>query len=100
AYVRIARAAGREARVWGLGGHVIPEVRVNGKWVVYDPDLGVYYRKPDGSIAGVDDLAAGPTLITSPVDPLYPIVDPEPYGQYIGMVYGSSEDNETHPRWD
>jgi hypothetical protein len=100
AYVRIARAAGREARVWGLGGHVVPEVRVDGKWLVYDPDLSVFYRKVDWSVAGIADLAAAPALITSPVDPLYPVVDPGPYGVYISMVYASTADNETHPRWD
>jgi hypothetical protein len=100
AYVRIARAAGREARVWGLGGHVVPEVRVDGRWVLYDPDLSVFYRRVDWSVAGIADLAAAPALITSPVDALYPLVDPGPYGVYVSTVYGSTSDNETHPRWD
>jgi hypothetical protein len=75
-------------------------VRVDGEWVLYDPDLSVYYRTGDGGLASIADLQAQPGLITSPIDPLYPVVDPGPYGAFIGSIYASAADNETHPRWD
>jgi hypothetical protein len=44
AYRALAAAAGYEARVWALSGHVVPEIRVAGRWQVFDPDLAVFYR--------------------------------------------------------
>jgi len=71
AYVVIAEAAGYEARVWGLDGHVVPEIKIDGQWSMYDPDIAVYYKTADGRIAGVEELAANPTLITAPIDPIF-----------------------------
>ena len=34
---------GYTARLWSLQGHVVPEVLINGRWEVWDTDLGVYY---------------------------------------------------------
>jgi hypothetical protein len=93
-YVRIARAAGYEARVWGLTGHVVPEILVDGSWEMYDPDLAVYYLTTDGAVAGVDDLVVDPGLITMPHDPvLGPEDHPLPYSQMIAEFYGSPADN-------
>ncbi len=33
-YVELARKAGYEARVWGLTGHVVPEILIDGEWQV------------------------------------------------------------------
>lgn len=93
-FVEIARAAGYEARVWGLEGHVVPEIRVNGEWQMFDPDISVYYRAEDGTIAGVEELAANPNLITAPVDP---VLDTSTwqlsYSQLIADIYSSTADN-------
>jgi hypothetical protein len=93
-YVRLARAAGYDARVWGLSGHVIPEIRIGDQWQVYDPDLAVYYYTHDGRIAGLADLVADPTLITDPARPvLDPVEQPFPYSSVVADIYASNDDN-------
>jgi hypothetical protein len=96
AYVVIAEAAGYEARVWGLSGHVVPEIRIGGQWQMYDPDLAVYYNTADGRVAGVQELAANPSLITTPIDPLlvgssYPFQFP--YSDTLANFYSTTYDN-------
>ena len=99
-YVRIARAAGYEARVWGLNGHVVPEISVDGAWRMYDPDLAVYYHRRDGEIAGVEDLVADPLLIRSPVDPLFnPGLNDWAYSATVADIYGSAGDNVVADDW-
>lgn len=94
AYVRIARAAGYEARIWGLTGHVVPEIRIDGKWQIYDPDLAVYYFKQDGKVAGLEDLVADPSLLSSPVSPIFAGTDYDfPYGPAVTDIYATPADN-------
>lgn len=66
ALAELARTAGLQARVWTLFGHVVPEILVDGRWEMYDPDLGVYYLDAAGQVCGVQQLAADPALITQP----------------------------------
>ena len=63
----IWRAMGYESRVWGLAGHVVPEIKINNRWELYDPDLEVIYYKKNGQVAGVEDLEKNPDLIKNPV---------------------------------
>lgn len=98
-YVEIARAAGFEARVWGLTGHVVPEIRVDGRWEMYDPDMAVYYLNSEGKVAGVEELAEVPSLITNPINPV--LVDDAqqqsgPYHMVIAEYYASQADNYTN----
>jgi hypothetical protein len=94
AYVLIARAAGHEARVWALDGHVVPEINVDGQWQMYDPDLAVYYKTADNRIAGVEELAANPTLITAPIDPIFAGSGYQyAYRQTIADIYSSTHNN-------
>lgn len=58
---------GEEARSWGLEGHVITEVLADGKWQVYDPDLGVVYFNERKEICSFDELCSKPEYITNPV---------------------------------
>ncbi len=41
---------GGEARIWSLSGHVVPEVKLSGRWEIYDPDLGVVYIDSAGRL--------------------------------------------------
>ena len=95
-YRKIAEAAGYEARIWGLSGHVVPEIRVDGLWRMYDPDLSLYYYTAAGNVASVAELAANPQLISSPLNPiLAPGQDSGAYGQDVADIYGSTADNRT-----
>ena len=83
---------GYQTRIWGLGGHVVPEVLINGKWEMYDPDLKVYYRNYQGQVAGVEELAANPDLITNPISPLSGTAS-NAYSQSVANIYSSTDDN-------
>lgn len=61
----LATAAGYEARVWDLNGHVVPELFYGGGWHMLDPDEEVYYFDDQGKIASVDWLAAHPETISN-----------------------------------
>jgi hypothetical protein len=93
AYRALAAEAGYEARVWALSGHVVPEIKVDGRWQVFDPDLAVFYPLQDGRIAGIAELQADVTLITSPLQPFF---GPEGFAAYaavVGEIYGTPSDN-------
>lgn len=90
--VEIARGAGYEARIWSVGGHVVPEVKVERRWEMYDPDLYVYYHDASGRVAGVQDLQANSDLIINPIDPVLP-AGSWPYSQTVADIYASESDN-------
>lgn len=95
-YVEIAEAAGYEARVWGLSGHVVPEILWNGRWEMYDPDMAVYFHDRMGNVAGVEQLALDPDLITAPIHPVLPVLAQAQEGAYSPMIagfYASLADN-------
>jgi hypothetical protein len=93
-YVRLARAAGYEARVWGLTGHVVPEIKVDGRWQMFDPDLSVYYYTADNEIASVADLVNDSSLITNPPRPVLDrSLHSFPYSELIASFYASAADN-------
>lgn len=93
-YVRIARAASYEARVWGLTGHVVPEIRVSDRWQMFDPDLSVYYFDRDRKPAGVEQLSNDPALITAPVDAIFSGSNYiYPYSAEVADYYGTTASN-------
>ncbi len=87
---------GYTARVWGLNGHVVAEVLVNGRWEMWDPDLEVYYYNRDGLVAGVQELVNDPTLIGDPDNPILP-AGAWPYQQTVADIYASAGDNFLYP---
>ena len=94
AFVEIARAAGYNARIWGLEGHVVSEIEVDGRWSLYDADLAVYYKTRDGRVAGVEELEADPSLMTQPIDPIFEGSWYQfPYSNYVANIYSTADDN-------
>lgn len=77
----IWRILGYQSRVILLNGHVIPEVFVNNKWEMYDPDLYLYYEK-DGVVLSVNELVENPDVIRK-----------KPIGRRFAKYYESTEDN-------
>jgi hypothetical protein len=60
AYVEaLARYAGLEARGWGITGHSVPEIKIDGRWSMFDASLINYFPRPDGGIAGVEEISKG-----------------------------------------
>ncbi len=80
-------------RFWALNGHAVPEVLIDGRWEMYDPDLQVYYLNHDGQVAGVGELTQHPELITSPISPLEQSVY-WAYSQLVADIYASADDND------
>lgn len=60
------RKLGFTSRVWGLEGHVVPEVFIDGRWQMFDPSHQMYYHNSRNEIAGVEELSKNPELITTP----------------------------------
>lgn len=73
---------GYEARSWVLGGHVVSEVLINGKWKLMDPDLGVYYFNENYEIASYAEIINNPSYITDPIKKIN--------SDYFGFFYGYS----------
>ena len=55
----LARYAGLQARGRIIRGHSVPEVFWDGAWHLLDASLINYFPKPDGTLAGVDEIMAG-----------------------------------------
>lgn len=53
----LARYVGLEARGWGITGHSVPEIKIDGHWSMLDASLINYFQKPDGTIAGVEEIS-------------------------------------------
>ena len=89
----LARKAGLRSRVWGLSGHVVAEAFYDGKWHMFDPDHEVVYRNQQGIIAGVEELAEHPELITK--TPRDPIGSPS---HLVAELYTSTKNNRVSER--
>jgi hypothetical protein len=95
-FYRLVTLAGYTARVWGLQGHVVPEVLVNDHWEMYDPDLQVYYKNYNGVVAGVEELVSNPLLITTPFE-YVSRAHKNAYSQFVADIYTSTENNHVDP---
>ena len=96
AFAVLLRNLGYTTRVWGLDGHVVPEVLINGRWEMYDADLEVYYKTRGGQIAGVADLAAEPDLIINPTEVVPGNIGGAEAAYYAG-IYASTQNNAVQP---
>ena len=93
----LAQGAGLQAKVWALEGHVVSELGRGNMFGVYDPDLSVFYRDDNGTVADVAALSADTTLITAPRDPvLADVPEAAAYSAAIAAIYGSTLDNRVH----
>src|SRR3954462_10431463 len=53
----LARYIGLDARGWGISAHSVPEISIGGQWCMFDASLVNYFKKPDGSVAGVEEVS-------------------------------------------
>ncbi len=63
ALVNLFRSVGLEARLRGLGSHVVAEAFFDKSWHMFDPDGNAMIRGPRGKIVSVDDLIEAPEYI-------------------------------------
>lgn len=88
---------GEQARSWCINGHVVSEVFFDGKWHVYDPDLGCIYFNEQGEICSFDELTQNPEYITNPLQMLCisDICDSlQATSPDLAAMYASSDDNQ------
>jgi len=52
----IWKKLGYETRIWGLNGHIVPEVMYKNKWLMLDPGYKLYYLNTNKDIANIDEL--------------------------------------------
>jgi len=64
---KIWKRMGYDARLYGIGGHVVPEIWVNGRWEMWDPTYRTYYVNEKGDVLGVAELEKNPHYITKPI---------------------------------
>ena len=64
-FVALCEIAGIPARIvmHDIGGHITAEACVDGHWGYIDPRCGVYFLKPDGTMASVWELWQDPSLM-------------------------------------
>ena len=53
----LGRYIGMDARGWSITQHSVPELFYGNKWHLIDGSLMDYFRSPDGSLAGVEEIA-------------------------------------------
>lgn len=96
AFAALLSEEGMEVRVWTLNGHVVPEVKVDGRWEMYDSDTGIIYYNDSNQIAGVEELMTDPTLITQPRGYIRAtkLDDAFPFSDELAGIYSSVEDNQ------
>jgi len=83
---------GYQSRIWLLNGHVVAEIHTGERWEMYDADLKVMYYKRDGRVAGVEELAASPSLIRNPTNPTS--ANSYVYSPRMASIYSSTENNK------
>jgi TolA-binding protein len=47
----------------GVSPHTVAEVKLGERWALFDPLNGLYYRKPDGTFATLEEVTGEPALI-------------------------------------
>lgn len=68
----LAAEAGLESRIQqAKGWHVVTEIKINGKWSMFDPDGEMFVRLSDGTIASVAELQADPALVETATPGFY-----------------------------
>ena len=81
-FYTICRAVGIPARVISLDGHVVPEVKYDGKWHIIDAADASIYRDSAGIIVGVEDIENDLSLLDNPERPNEPY---ELFGRYFNV---------------
>ncbi len=58
AFQQLGRQLGFETRSWTINRWGVVELQYGDAWHMFDPGMICYFKKPDGSVASVEDLTA------------------------------------------
>lgn len=81
----------------GVSPHTVAEVRIGDRWALFDPLNGLYYRKPDGSFATLEEVAQDPALIAA--EPKIQLLQPEVRATFLDSVPGLYPLEQEPTRW-
>jgi hypothetical protein len=90
AVTKILRLSGLDAITWGLGGHVVSRVVIDGKAWFADPDYGVGAYPADLSFERIEDLYQHSVLPDNANLVASIVTDPEGSGPYLSEEYLTS----------
>ena len=91
-------------RVVGLEGHVVSEVKENGKWKMFDPDNEVAYLNPNGKVCSVNELENNFQMVSNPksknvIGMNSFFKNQSPLTGYISNLYATTENNHDATAW-
>lgn len=91
----LAKLCGLNARIWGLEGHVVPEIFAGGRWMLLDADFAAYFHKPGDprAVLGVEELSASRDAFKNVVQ----LGNMGPYEQGYAEFFLTTEDNKPWP---
>lgn len=89
---RIWQRAGLPARMWNLEGHAVPEVKLGGRWQMFDPETGAFLLKDSTVVCSVEEIAGGQARFFSLGGQVFPIT-PEKGVLLFLDKFMSREDN-------
>lgn len=90
-------------RVIVLEGHVVPEVKVNEKWEMYDPDYKVAYMNKENEVMSVKEIEEKAKIIKNPdsailtEDPALKVTNP--YTEYLYAIYKQKNVKHDATEW-
>lgn len=92
------------ARVVNLGGHVVAEVKSNGKWQMFDSDKGVAYLDEDKEVCSIDELEDSAKWISNPKEGYVlgnnvALKCPTPRAKELASLYASDSNNVDVTKW-
>ncbi len=67
-----------------IGGHLVAEILVNGKWGYIDSRSGLYFLKPDGTLASAWEIYRDPALLGSQSEAV--VNDVSPRWRYADLI--------------
>jgi hypothetical protein len=62
-----------EARVRNApNAHVVTEIKIDGRWALFDPDGSVFFRNPNNTVASLDEVRGNLDLLSTARSNIYP----------------------------
>lgn len=81
----------------GVSPHTVAEVRLGERWVLFDQLNGLYYHKPDGELATLEEVTGDVALIAA--EPKIQQLTPEIRDAFLGSIAHVYPTGQEPTRW-
>ena len=81
----------------GVSPHTVAEVKIGDRWALFDPLNGLYYRKPDGTFATLEEVVGDQALIIG--EPKIQSLEPEVRAAFLDSVPNFYPLEQEPTRW-